>query len=264
MTYTIAMAGKGGVGKTTITGMLINYLAERSKGPILAVDADANANLNEVLGVEVETSLGDIRELVARAEDQLENPIPSSMTKQEFLQYKLSNALTEEDNYDLLVMGRTQGKGCYCFVNDLLTAQLRKIASNYEYIVVDNEAGMEHISRGILPAVDMVILVSDCSRRGIQAVGRIAELVKNLGLNPSIMKLIVNRAPEGKLDPNTIKKIQKQGLDLLGVLPHDGEIYAADCAGEPSAQLPSTAAAHSALLPLLDQLFKEAKEAQAK
>lgn len=264
MTYTIAMAGKGGTGKTTITGMLIEYLAEKSKGPILAVDADANENLNEVLGVDIEATLGDIREVVARAEDQLENPIPSSMTKQEFLQYKLSNALTEEDNYDLLVMGRTQGKGCYCFVNDLLTAQLRKISSNYNYIVVDNEAGMEHISRGILPAVDMIILVSDCSRRGIQAVGRIAEMVRTLNLNPSIMKLIVNRAPEGKLDPGIEEEIKKQGLDLLGVLPHDAAIYEADCAGQPTATLPDTAAAKSALYPLLDELFKEAKEAQAK
>ena len=246
MTYTIAMAGKGGTGKTTITGMLIEYLAEKSKGPILAVDADANENLNEVLGVDIESTLGDIREVVARAEDQLENPIPSSMTKQEFLQYKLSNALTEEDNYDLLVMGRTQGKGCYCFVNDLLTAQLRKISSNYDYIVVDNEAGMEHISRGI------------------QAVGRIAEMVRTLNLNPSIMKLIVNRAPEGKLDPGIEEEIKKQGLDLLGVLPHDAAIYEADCAGQPTATLPDTAAAKSALYPLLDELFKEAKEAQAK
>ena len=264
MTYTIAMAGKGGTGKTTITGMLVQYLAERSKGPVLAVDADANANLNEVLGVEIEATLGDIREEVLHAEDQLVSPIPSSMTKAEYLQFKMSNAFTEEDNYDLLVMGRTQGKGCYCFVNDLLTAQLRKVAPNYDYLVVDNEAGMEHISRGILPSVDMVILVSDCSRRGIQAVGRIAELVKDLKLNPSIMKLIVNRAPNGQLDPGTMEEIEKQGLDLLGVLPHDMAIYEADCAGKPSSALPETEGAHAALIPLLDKLFAEAKEAQAK
>ena len=257
MTKTIAIAGKGGVGKTTLTGMLIKYLAERANGPILAVDADANSNLNEVLGVEVEETLGDIREIVARAEDKLDNPIPASMTKQEYMQYRLANALIEEDAYDMLVMGRTQGKGCYCFVNDLLTAQLRKVANNYEYIIVDNEAGMEHISRGILPSVDVVILVSDCARRSIQAVGRIAELVDNLGLNPSIMKLIVNRAPSTELDPGVLEEIEKQGLDLLGVVPHSDVIYEYDCAGRPTSSIPADEGARAALTPLLDRLFDE-------
>ena len=169
MAYTIAVAGKGGVGKTTLSGLLIQYLCEKGKTPVLAVDADANSNLNEVLGVEVEMTLGEIREEVARAENSKENPIPASMTKADYMEIMFNRCLIEDDDFDMLVMGRTQGKGCYCFVNGLLQTQLQKLTPHYPYVVVDNEAGMEHISRGILPKVDAIILVSDCSRRGVQA-----------------------------------------------------------------------------------------------
>ena len=148
MAHVIAVAGKGGVGKTTLCGLLIQYLCESGKGPVLAVDADANSNLNEVLGVEVEATLGDIREEIARAEMASKNPIPAGMSKADYAEFKFAGALTEEDDFDLLVMGRTQGKGCYCFVNGLLQNQLAKLYPNYPFMVVDNEAGMEHISRG--------------------------------------------------------------------------------------------------------------------
>ncbi|MBQ4564007.1 MAG: AAA family ATPase, partial [Lachnospiraceae bacterium] len=142
MAYTIAVAGKGGVGKTTLCGLLIQYLCGLEKGPVLAVDADANSNLNEVLGVEVEATLGDIREEIARAEMMRPSPIPAGVSKQDYAEYKFNSALIEEDDFDMLVMGRTQGSGCYCYVNGLLTSQLAKISKNYQYIVVDNEAGM--------------------------------------------------------------------------------------------------------------------------
>ena len=124
MTHTIAVAGKGGVGKTTTCGMIVEYLAKGGKGPILVVDADANSNLNEVLGVEIETTLGDIREEMARAELMKESPIPHGMTKAEYAEMKFSSALIEEDDYDMLVMGRTQGAGCYCYVNGVLKSQI--------------------------------------------------------------------------------------------------------------------------------------------
>ncbi len=165
MAHVIAVAGKGGVGKTTLCGMLIQYLAESGKGPILAVDADANSNLNEVLGVKVETTLGDVREEIAHAEMSKENPIPVGMSKADFAEMRFEDAVVEDDDFDLLVMGRTQGKGCYCFVNGLLQTQLAKYQNAYPYFVVDNEAGMEHISRGVLPSMQTAILVSDCSRR---------------------------------------------------------------------------------------------------
>ena len=254
MPKTIAVAGKGGVGKTTLTGMLIQYLIEKKKGPILAVDADANSNLNEVLGVEVEETLGDIREEVAKAELSDNNPIPPGMSKQDYMEYRFDSALTEEDDYDLLVMGHTQGKGCYCFVNGLLSAQVARRSKNYKYVVVDNEAGMEHISRGILPNVDIVILVSDCSRRGIQAVGRIARLIPECGLKPGKVGLIVNRAPGGVLNEGVQEEIQKQGLELLGVVPHDEGVYEYDSAGTPTTERPPENPVRQALYKIIDSL----------
>ena len=253
-TKTIAVAGKGGVGKTTTCGLLIDYLCRHGKKPVLAVDADANSNLNEVLGVEVEATLGEIREEIANAELSLDNPIPLGMSKQDYANFKFNSALIEEDDFDMLVMGRTQGKGCYCYVNGVLQAQIQKFAGNYQYIVVDNEAGMEHISRGLLPHVDIVILVSDCSRRGIQAVGRIAKLIKEIELNPSAVKLIVNRAPDGKLSDGILEEIQLQELDLAGVLPHDEDVYEFDCEGKPTVQLPKESRMRVELEKILDSL----------
>ena len=193
MAHVIAVAGKGGVGKTTLCGMLIQYLCEKGKGPILAVD---------------------------------------------------------DDDFDLLVMGRTQGKGCYCFVNGLLQTQLAKYQNNYPYIVVDNEAGMEHISRGVLPSMQTAILVSDCSRRGVQAVGRIAELIKECDMHPDKVGLIINRAPGGKLNDGIKEEIEKQGLNLLGVVPQDEY----DCEGKPTASLPENNPVKMALREIVDKL----------
>ena len=238
MPHTIAVAGKGGVGKTTTCGMLIDYLCKKNKGPVLVVDADANSNLNEVLGVEVETSLGQIREEMAQAE--LKGSIPKGMTKAEYAEFKFNSALIEDDDFDMLVMGRTQGKGCYCYVNGVLKSQVDKYARNYSYIVMDNEAGLEHVARGTLPHVDTMLLISDCSRRGIQAAARVAEMVKEMNLNPGQMGLIVNRAPGGVLDEGVKAEIEKHGLTLFGVLPHDEAVYRCDCDGEPSAKLPES------------------------
>ncbi|MDD5955332.1 MAG: AAA family ATPase [Firmicutes bacterium] len=236
--HTIAVAGKGGVGKTTTCGMLIDYLCKKNRGPVLVVDADANSNLNEGLGVEVETSLGQIREEMAQAE--LKGTIPAGMTKADYAEYKFNSALIEEDDFDMLVMGRTQGKGCYCYVNGVLKTQVDKYAKNYSYIVMDNEAGLEHVARGTLPHVDTMLLISDCSRRGIQAVARIAEMVEDMGLNPGKMGLIVNRAPGGVLDEGVKAEIEKHGLTLFGVLPQDDAVYRCDCDGEPSSKLPES------------------------
>ena len=236
MPHTIAVAGKGGVGKTTTCGMLIDYLCKKNKGPVLVVDADANANLNEVLGVETETSLGQIREEIAQAE--MKGTIPKGMSKADYAEFKFNSALIEEDDFDMLVMGRTQGSGCYCYVNGMLKTQVDKYARNYTYVVMDNEAGLEHVARGTLPHVDTMLLISDCSRRGIQAVARIAEMIGELNLKPGNMGLIVNRAPEGVLDEGVKAEIEKHGLKLFGVLPHSDAVYRCDCDGKPSAYLP--------------------------
>ena len=251
-THTIAVAGKGGVGKTTTCGMIIDYLCKQKKGPILVVDADANSNLNEVLGVEVETTLGDIREEMARAEQK--GTVPANMTKADYAEMKFNSALIEEDDFDMLVMGRTQGKGCYCFVNGVLKTQIDKYAGNYKYMVIDNEAGLEHISRGTLPHVDTMLLISDCSRRGVQAVGRIAEMIRELELKPGTMKLIINRAPDGKLNAGVQEEIEKYGLDLVGVLPQDETVYEYDCDGKPTVQLPDDSAVRTALNEIIKKI----------
>ena len=238
MPHTIAVAGKGGVGKTTTCGMMIDYLCKKSRGPILVVDADANSNLNEVLGVDVETTLGAIREEMANAE--LKGTIPSGMTRADYAEFKFNSAIVEEDDFDMLVMGRTQGKGCYCFVNGVLKTQVDKYAKNYQYVVMDNEAGLEHVARGTLPHVDTMLLISDCSRRGVQAVARIAEMIREMELNPTQMGLIINRAPNGVLDDGVRAEIEKHGLPLFGVLPQDDSVYRCDCDGEPSSKLPES------------------------
>ena len=167
---------------------------------------------------------------------------------------KLSDAVTEEEDFDLMVMGRTQGQGCYCFVNGLVQTQIQKMQSHYPYIVVDNEAGMEHVSRGILPKMETAILVSDCSRRGVKAAGRIAELMKELDFKPKQTGLIINRAPGGELDEGTKDEIEKQNLNLLGVVPHDDLVYRYDCDGKPTVQLPADSPVRAALKGIVEKL----------
>ena len=254
MAHVIAVAGKGGVGKTTLTGLIIQYLGEKGKGPILAVDADANSNLNEVLGVKVDATLGDVREEVARSEMAKDNPIPAGMTKADYMEFKFDDALVEDDDFDLLVMGRTQGKGCYCFVNGLQQAQLQRLEKNYPYIIVDNEAGMEHISRGVLPSMQTAILVSDCSRRGVQAVGRIAKLIEECDMHPRQIGLIINRAPGGVLNEGTKQEIENQGLHLLGVVPQDETVFDYDCEGKPTINLPEDSPVKKAIREIVDKL----------
>ena len=175
-------------------------------------------------------------------------------TMADYAEFKFNSALIEEDDFDMLVMGRTQGKGCYCYVNGVLKTQVDKYAKNYSYIVMDNEAGLEHVARGTLPHVDTMLLISDCSRRGVQAVARIAEMIGEMELKPSRMGLIINRAPEGVLDDGIREEIEKHGLTLLGVLPQDDAVYRCDCAGEPSAKLPDSNPVKVALKGILQSI----------
>ena len=256
MSKTIAVAGKGGVGKTTLTGLMIQYLIDHKKSPVLAVDADANSNLNEVMGVDVEMTLGEIRETVERSADQKVSPIPAGMSKQDFMELMFSRCLVEDDDFDLLVMGRTQGKGCYCYVNGLLQTQVARLTPNYPYVIVDNEAGLEHISRGILPKVDYLLLVSDCSRRGVQAAGRIARLITECDMHPERVGLIVNRAPAGELSGGVREEIGLQDLTLLGVVPQDETVYEYDCVGKPTSWLPEDNPVRRAAYRIFDQLIQ--------
>jgi len=223
-------------------------------GYVLAVDADPNSNLNEVLGVEIETTLGDIREQIAHSATEDGEPLPAGVPKQNYAAYLFGNALTEEDGFDMLVMGRTQGTGCYCYVNGVLKDQIDKYSPSYQWIVVDNEAGMEHISRGTLPHIDILLLVSDCSRRGIQAAGRLNQMVGDLKLRPGTIGLIVNRAPDGELDPGILEEIVAQELTLLGTIPQDDTIYRYDCDGKPTADVPPDSPSKAAISQIIDKL----------
>ena len=253
MSHVIAVAGKGGVGKTTLCGLLIQYLCDQGKTPVLAVDADSNSNLNEVLGVEAKQTLGEIREKMKKA-SSLKSEVPSNMSKDVYAEQELFASLTEEENFDLLVMGRSQGAGCYCFVNSLLQRQLNSIQDNYPFVVVDNEAGMEHISRGLLSKIDTIILVIDCSRRGIQAAARIAELVEELNIKPEQMGLIVNRAPDGKLSEGTREEVENRKLNLFGVVPGDELVYDYDCDGKAIVSLPEDSAIKVAIKEIAEKI----------
>ena len=252
MPKTIAVAGKGGTGKTTFCGMLVRNLSDSKKGHILAVDADPNSNLNEVLGVTLPITLGEIRENML--DKGAGDSIPTGMTKHDYMEFMFGDALIEGGDYDLLVMGRTQGAGCYCYVNGILRTQIDRYSENYSYIIVDNEAGLEHISRGTLPRVDMLLLISDSSRRGIQAAGRVSQMANELKLNPKTMKLIVNRAPGGELNESILEEIKNQKLDLIGVLPNDEAVYNFDSDGRPSSDVPEYSPIKIALKEIVEKL----------
>ena len=253
MGYNIAVAGKGGTGKTSLTGLLINNLTTNKKGPVLVVDADANANINEVLGIEVETTIGAIREEINQREKQ-GNAFPGGMTKAQYLKYRLNTCLSEGEGYDLMVMGRSEGEGCYCYVNGILREQTDRLSDSYEYLVIDNEAGMEHLSRKTTKHIDKLLLVTDCSRRSVQAVARIRDLAKELKLSVGDIHLIVNKVPNGILNDGIKEEIAKHNLDLIGVVPMDEMIYEYDSSGIPLVKLPEDSKAKIAISDIMAKL----------
>ncbi|MBW2617460.1 MAG: AAA family ATPase [Deltaproteobacteria bacterium] len=228
MSLTIALAGKGGVGKTTVAGLLVRYMTEKNLRPILAVDADSNANLNEVLGLPEPPTLGDAREEMKSIGAQQPN-----MTKDMLIEMRVNEALVEEKDFDLLVMGRPEGPGCYCAANAVLTASLESLLDNYPYIVIDNEAGMEHLSRVVAKRIDHLIVVSDPSRRALVTAGRILELVRSLPLSLGSHYLIVNQVPDGRLSDEAEGVIAGAGLNLIGVIPDDEVLAQMDAQGQP-------------------------------
>ncbi len=231
MTYSIALAGKGGTGKTTMAGLMVRYLVEKGKKPVLAVDADANANLNEVLGLEVEETLGDARE-------EMKHGVASGMTKDVFMEMKLQQAVVEANGFDLIVMGRPEGAGCYCAANTLLTEYLGRLIDNYPFIVMDNEAGMEHISRLTTNNIDVLVAVSDASRRGIQAASRIIRLTDELKLNITRKVLVVNQASEARRE-TLIEAAREYDLEVIGLVPENEELREYDLKGRPTVELGS-------------------------
>jgi len=245
--YTIAFAGKGGTGKTTLAGLMIRYLLEARKKPILAVDADSNSNLNEVLGLEVETTLGEAREEMKRG-------IASGMTKDIFMEMKVEEALVESEGFDLIVMGRPEGPGCYCAANNLLSQYIQRLSKNYPYIVIDNEAGMEHISRLTTKEIDLLVIVSDPTRRGIQAAKRIHELTRELTLRVDDEVLIVNQV-ENSVETSLVDQIgEKAWTKLTAIVPKDTKISEFDMRGEPTMYLPEDSPALKAAFSIYEEI----------
>jgi len=230
LSFTIAVSGKGGTGKTTLAGMILRYLLDRGNGAILAVDADANSNLNEVLGVEVKSTIGEAREL-------MKEDVPAGMTKDIWFEYKVQEALVEHKGFDLIAMGRPEGAGCYCAANTLARKCIDLLTGNYRYIVIDNEAGMEHFSRLTTRDIDLLFLVSDPSRRSILTASRIRNLIHELNLRIVREVLVINRTLE-ELPSDVLEEVNRQKLELGGVLPVDDTIYQFDLKGEPTFHLP--------------------------
>ncbi len=249
MPFTIGLAGKGGTGKTTIAGLLIKYLVEKGKTPVLAVDADANANLNEVLGLEVSDTLGSARE-------EMKKGVATGMTKDVFMEMKLEHSVVEANGFDLIVMGRPEGAGCYCAANTLLTQYLQRLIGNYPFVVIDNEAGMEHISRLTTKDVDILIIVSDASRRGILSAARIAQLTDELGLRIGKKCFIINQAKDGE-DETLRKAAAEYKLNLIGIIPEDSRIRDFDLNGRPTIGLEGDSRSVIAAYGIFDELFKD-------
>jgi CO dehydrogenase maturation factor len=247
MTYSVALAGKGGTGKTTTAGMLVKYLVEKGKTPVLAVDADANANLNEVLGLEAGETLGDARE-------DMKTGVSPGMTKDVYMEMKLQEAIVESKGYDLIVMGRPEGSGCYCAANTLLTQYLEKLMDNYKCLVVDNEAGMEHISRLTTNNIDVLLVVSDATRRGLQAAQRIVELTDALKLNISRKVVMVNRAKPDQSEALD-EALSQYDMDFIGTVPEDPEVQLFDLEGRPTVELPSENEAMKAAYRIFDGII---------
>ncbi|MCB2189469.1 MAG: AAA family ATPase [Deltaproteobacteria bacterium] len=253
MAFTIAVAGKGGVGKTTVAGLLVRYLVEKGLTPVLAVDADSNSNLNDVMGLPLDSTLGDAREEMKKGQSQ-------GMTKDLFIGMRVNQCLVESQGYDLIAMGRPEGAGCYCAANHLLTDCMDKLAENYKYLVVDNEAGMEHISRVTTQRVDYLLVISDPSRRGLNAARRVAELAEQMKILTGPAKLILSMV-RGEPDPILAEVAQDFGLELAGYIPDDPELASYDLKGAPTSELPANNPALTAAFAIFDELLaKEVAE----
>jgi len=261
MTTTIALAGKGGVGKTTIAGMVIKYLLQKGKGAVLAIDADPSSNLNMVLGLELEWTVGDIREdLLQQVKSSLlaggaaMGALSGGISKREYLDYQIRSSLAEGDNVDLIAMGRSEGPGCYCAVNHNLREVVDAISKNYAYVVIDNEAGMEHLSRRTTRDVQHMLVVSDPTQRGIVAAERIASLRCELDIRVENAYLILNRLV-GPVPEPLLERIDQLGIPLLGVIPSDMELSELEYDGRPLIELSDESPVYMAVAQMMDQIL---------
>jgi len=233
MTTTIAVAGKGGTGKTTFAALLIQLLT--GKGTVLAIDADPSANLHIALDLPLEETVGDIRENMVLMVKK--GKLDPGMAKQDYIDLKIQEVLVESQGMDLLAMGRPEGPGCYCAANNMLRTTLDRLENNYDFVVMDCEAGMEHISRQTTRDVDYLIILSDPSLRGIITARRMKELIQEIRTYVGKIGLVINRV-SGELSPELEKAVAESGVELVGMLPRDPQLEEFEVRGEAVVRLP--------------------------
>jgi CO dehydrogenase maturation factor len=227
----IAVSGKGGVGKTMLSALLVKIFSEETSN-LLAIDADPDSNLPDALGVSVEKTIGDVREEILESRDR-----SPGTTLHDVLEGHVMDTIEETDGFDLLEMGRPEGAGCYCAVNHVLRAIIDKWAKGYDLVAIDTEAGLEHLSRRTTQDVDVMIVVTDTSKRGIETAKRIKELASELDIAFKRLYVVINRA--GKEMAEGIKKtLAESGLEVIGAIPEDKNVLEFDYAGRPLTELP--------------------------
>jgi len=250
LSFSIAVAGKGGSGKTSVASLIIRYLKRKNSGPILAIDADPNANLGESLGLEVKQTVG----LMLDSFQKNKINIPPGMTKEAYLDYKLNEVIVESKELDLVAMGRGEGPECYCYPNLILRKFADSLAGNYAYVVMDNEAGMEHLSRRTTQNIDELFLVSNHSVKGVRTLARIMDLVAKLKLAVKRQSVIINLAP-AKLNQLVVEELDRLGLELIATIPYDEEVYQYDLKLKPLLDLPDTSKAAGAISDLMAKIL---------
>ena len=255
MGFNIATAGKGGTGKTSTTSLIIRYLRNRKLGSILAIDADPNANLGESLGLNVSCTVGTM--LAAFNTDK--DILPSGMSKENYLEYKLNELMSESRGFDLLSMGRGEGDGCYCYPNNILRKYIDAMQGNYAYIVMDNEAGMEHLSRKTTDHVDELLLVSNHSVKGVRTLARLIELVAELKLSVRKQAVIISMVPDGKLDALVAEELARLKIEPFALVPYDEQIVEYDLKAKSLLELPDNSKAVMAVDKFMDRILAEAK-----
>lgn len=261
MTITIALAGKGGVGKTTIAAMVVKYLTQKQTGNILAIDADPSSNLNMVLGLDLDWTVGDIREdMLHQVKSSLAaggaamGVMPGGQTKREYLDFQIRTSLSEGSRFDLIAMGRGEGSGCYCAVNHNLREVIDSISKNYTFVVIDNEAGMEHLSRRTTRDVNHLLVISDPTQRGLVAAQRVAIMSKELDINIENSYLILNRVPS-VIPESLADYIKTIDLPLLGTIPSDSDVTDFDFNGKPLIELDGKSFVFNAVVNMMDQIL---------
>jgi CO dehydrogenase maturation factor len=252
MSFSFALSGKGGVGKTSIASLVVKLLMARREGAVFAVDADPNSNFADQLGVKEYGTVGDLREELLKTKDSL----PSGMTKADFIAYRIQEIVVESKGFDLLNMGRPEGPGCYCYVNSLLREFLDARAKAYPFVVIDNEAGMEHLSRRTTQDVDVLLVVTDLTVVSLAAAFRIGALARELDLKIRQVGLIINRANE--VTPYVTEKAREYGISILGTIPEDAEVIDRSRKGEALLSINEDNSAYRAVKEIAGRVFATA------